>query len=250
MSNIKSESVSLKEVPDSKWNALAEKKIYFGHHSVGFNMVDGFMDILPENPQLKLNLIETMDPLSFSRPVFAHSRIGVNTNAISKIDDFERFMEEVNGKVDYAFFKFCFIDITDNTDINRIFSHYKKKITNIKSKFSNTTIIHFTIPITCIPEGPIALVKKLLGRQQNHFNDNARRMELSEMILKEYSGKEPVFDIAAKESTAPDGKKVLHAKGGRRLPALLPEYTYDCGHLNMAGRKRVASQLLIMLANL
>lgn len=249
MSTIKSEFVSLREVPDAKWKALAEKKIYFGHHSVGFNMIDGFTDILPENPQIKLNLIETMDPLSFSRPVFAHSRVGVNTNAISKIDDFERFMEEVSGSVDYAFFKFCFIDITDGTDIRNVFEHYKVKLKGLISKYPKTVFIHFTVPLTCIQTGMMVLAKKILRRNQNFIN-NAPRIKFNEMILNEYSGKGLVFDIASLESTTPNGKKVLFAQDGKNMPALLQDYTYDGGHLNIVGRKYLASQLLIYLANL
>jgi hypothetical protein len=32
---------SLKDIPDAAWEKLSKKKIYFGHQSVGFNIIDG-----------------------------------------------------------------------------------------------------------------------------------------------------------------------------------------------------------------
>lgn len=32
---------SIKDVPDSTWKKLSEKKIYFGHQSIGYNIING-----------------------------------------------------------------------------------------------------------------------------------------------------------------------------------------------------------------
>ena len=37
---------------------LMDKKIYFGHQSVGFNILDGVSEILKNNPSIKLNIIK------------------------------------------------------------------------------------------------------------------------------------------------------------------------------------------------
>ena len=34
-------SPSIKDIPDSAWKKLSKKRIYFGHQSVGFNIIDG-----------------------------------------------------------------------------------------------------------------------------------------------------------------------------------------------------------------
>ena len=47
----------VKSVPESTWKKLSEKKIYFGHQSVGFNIIKGLEDILKENPQIKFTLL-------------------------------------------------------------------------------------------------------------------------------------------------------------------------------------------------
>ena len=36
---------NIKDVPASKWENLSQKKIYFGHQSVGFNIIDGIKDL-------------------------------------------------------------------------------------------------------------------------------------------------------------------------------------------------------------
>lgn len=36
---------SLKDIPESTWEELSAKKVYFGHQSVGFNIIDGLKDI-------------------------------------------------------------------------------------------------------------------------------------------------------------------------------------------------------------
>jgi len=56
---------SIKDVPTSKWENLSQKKIYFGHKSVGFNIIDGIKDVMKENPQIKLNIVETANESDF-----------------------------------------------------------------------------------------------------------------------------------------------------------------------------------------
>ena len=56
---------ALKDVPESTWKTLSKKKIFFGHQSVGFDIIDGIKDIMKENPQIKLNIVETSNPSDF-----------------------------------------------------------------------------------------------------------------------------------------------------------------------------------------
>ena len=79
--------------------------------------------------------------------------------------------------------------------------------------------------------------------------DNIKRNELNNMILQEYKGKEPVFDIALAEATLPNGKYVYFSRNGKSYYYLAEEYTKDGGHLNEAGRLHVAEQFLLTLAD-
>jgi hypothetical protein len=51
-------------------------------------------------------------------------------------------------------------------------------------------------------------------------------------------------------TTFPDGRRSTFTKAGETYYSMAPEYTYDDGHLNETGRKRIAEQLLVLLANL
>lgn len=53
-----------------------------------------------------------------------------------------------------------------------------------------------------------ALVKRLLGRAPYGTVENVRREEYSRLLRQAYAGREPVFDLARVESTAPDGRAV------------------------------------------
>ena len=118
---------SIKDLPNSAWEKLSQKKIFFGHQSVGFNIIDGLKDIMKENPQIKLNIVETSNPADFNHPLFAHARVGKNTYPKSKIDAFADFMEEgIGNKADIAFLKFCYVDVMAGTDSQKVFDDYKK----------------------------------------------------------------------------------------------------------------------------
>jgi hypothetical protein len=59
-----------------------------------------------------------------------------------------------------------------------------------------------------------------------------------------------IIDIAKIESTYPDGTRCSFSIDGKTYYSMAPEYTSDGGHLYEIGRKKVAEQLLIFLANL
>ena len=69
------------------------------------------------------------------------------------------------------------------------------------------------------------------------------------MLRSTYEGKEPIFDIARLESTDPKGCTVFRTVGSEQVPLVDVGYTADGGHLNKLARKRIAEQLLIVLAN-
>jgi hypothetical protein len=54
----------------------------------------------------------------------------------------------------------------------------------------------------------------------------------------------PILDIAAIESTKPDGSRQSFELDGVTYFSMVPEYTTDGGHLNEIGRKIVAEQFV------
>ncbi|HDD05193.1 MAG TPA: hypothetical protein ENF51_01760 [Candidatus Aenigmarchaeota archaeon] len=241
----------IEDVPKSRWEALAKKQILFGHQSVGFNILDGIRDVMREHPFIKLNIVETEDPKDFNAPVFAHFRVGRNTDPRSKCDSFAEVMEKVGEKVDIAFFKFCYVDVGAKTDIDEVFSYYTKTMDSLKKKYPKVTFVHFTVPLTVSRTTIKTRIKLLIGWKEIwEYDDNIRRNQFNELLRNEYGGKEPLFDLASIESTFPDGRRSFFKKGGKVYYSLVPDYTLDGGHLNELGRKIVAEQLLIFLANL
>lgn len=70
---------------------IASKKIYFGHMSVGYNIIDAFESIVPAGSGL--TLMETCDSKNFNKPVFAHSKNGENKKPETKISAFVEKMD-------------------------------------------------------------------------------------------------------------------------------------------------------------
>lgn len=226
---------------------LASKKIYFGHQSVGFNIIDGVKEIMLKNPNIKLNIKETRDPRDFDLPVFAHSNIGRNKEPISKIDDFKKVIESgVGNKVDIAFFKFCFVDVDEKTNAKELFKYYTESVSALASEYPKVNFVHSTVPLTTIQTGIKAKIKKLFGKSLWGEEDNIKRAIFNCMIIEKYGNM--VFDLAEAESTYPNGTKAQLYKNKSKFEYLISEYSHDGGHLNNVGKQRIAEELVKFLA--
>lgn len=250
--------VTLKDinsVSDEAWQNLSQKNFYFGHQSVGFNIIDGIRDIEKENKKVSLTIKVLGESGPMGKGIFLHSEVGRNEDPESKLADFSAKLENgIANNTDYAFVKFCYVDFTKDSDVRPVFEQYKKTYEKLSSEFPNTKFIVVTTPLTARQTGLKVtaknIIKKIIGRPVRTYRDNIKRMEFNNMLLQEYSGKAPVFNLAAVESTYPDGKALVYKDEENQFPALIPEYTDDGGHLNEKGRKFVAEQFLIFLANL
>ena len=242
---------SLKDVPASSWKALSEKKIYFGHQSVGNNIISGIKDLMTEYPQINLKIVETSDQADFKVGIFAHSKVGKNIDPKSKISGFESYMKNgLGGNADIAFFKFCYIDINPKTHVEQLFIEYKRAMSQLKLNYPKTEFIHVTIPLKIVQTGPRAWIKKIIGSPIGGYEDNIKRNQFNNLLRAEYREKEPVFDLALVESTYSKGSREKFQHRGNTYYALIPEYSHDGRHLNEVGRKKVAEQLLILLSKL
>lgn len=227
---------------------LATKRIYFGHQSVGSNIIDGVTEFMKSDSDLKLNIKETQDPQDFEASIFAHSYIGKNGEPISKIDDFKKVVESgVGDKVDIAFFKFCFVDVAENTKVEDLFKYYTNTISNLESEYPRVKFVHCTVPLTTIQTGIKAKLKKLIGKSLWGEEDNVRRGIFNRMLKEKYGNM--VFDLAEAESTYQNGTKAEFSKNDVKYQYLIPEYSNDGGHLNKVGKQKVAEALINFLAS-
>ena len=243
---------SLDDIPKGYWAKLAEKKIFFGHKSVGYNIIDGIKDIIKEHDYISLNIVETTDPADFNQSIFAHAQVGNNTDPISKISEFKNFIEVTMGnKIDIALFKFCYVDVNHDSDIHNIFDKYTGVMNELADQYPHTEFMHLTVPICAVSGGTKKtakfFVKSLIGRP-GVLDDNMKREHYNALLNKTYADRGNVFDLALIESVNPDGFRCSMKKNGDKVFVMAPEYTSDGGHLNIVGRKIIAEQFLISLA--
>jgi len=227
---------------------VAGRRIYFGHQSVGWNILDGLKK-LAAREGMALNVVEAAGPLAVAPGTFAHGNVEENGNPARKLESFGRAMTSGQpSPVDIAFVKFCYVDFGTDTDSAQLFSRYTATLADLKARNPGTTFVHVTTPLTTVQGGPKALLKRTVGRAPGGVRENARREEYNALLRQAYAGREPVFDLAGLESTREDGSKVSVEWSGKHIPVLATEYTDDGGHLNEAGRLRAARELLAVLA--
>jgi len=242
-------AAAARDLPQPALEKLAQRRIYFGHQSVGYNLVDGLQALAQEKP-LGLKIVEGRSPEALGSPAFAHAKNGENHDPISKIRDFANTLEAggLGQRTDIAFFKFCYVDFVPGTDVDKVFAEYKGTLARLRQAYPKIKFVHFTSPLTVVQSGPKALVKRLLGKRLGGAEANVVRERFNALMRQEYAGREPLFDLAAVESTRPDGQPVTFADGGARYPALASEYASDGKHLNAAGARWAAAHLLKTLA--
>jgi hypothetical protein len=227
---------------------VARRRIYFGHQSVGWNILDG-LGKLASREGVPLRLVEVKGPLVVPPGTFAHGHVEENGDPVRKIGSFAGAMASApEGGIDVALMKFCYVDFVADTDVVQLFARYQASIADLRSKHPTTTFVHVTAPLTTVQDGPKALVKRLLGRDPGGVRENVRREEYNALLRKAYLGREPIFDLAAVESTRADGTRVTVDWKGSAVPVLASEYTTDGGHLNEVGRLRAARELVTALA--
>lgn len=230
--------------------SIAEKTIFFGHQSVGWNIIQGIEEMNKEQPgaPLKIRQAESID--GTLGPAIIHTDIGKNYDPMSKLRAFEQFVRTgVGNKADIAFFKFCYVDFDKNTDVDHLFAAYKQTMTDLSATYPQTTFVYVTAPLTAPDQGVKALLKNLLGRNDAALA-NLKRNQFNELVRREYAGKAALFDLAMIEATYSDGRVCSISVDTQTVPCLVDAYTDDGGHLNASGRQVVAARLLKFLANL
>lgn len=237
------------DVPDSAWAALAATRIYFGHQSVGGNVMDGVREIADARPELGLRVLDAAP--ADSGGAIVHGLVGRNGDPALKTDDFARNVAAgAAGPVRVAFHKYCYADIIDTTDVEPVLRHYRETMARLEAEHPDVAFVHVTAPLVRVQAGPRAALKKLLGQAPGRYASNFKREEFNEALRREYGASGRLFDLAAIESTRPDGTRETIALGGRTAYAMFPGYTDDGSHLNAEGRRRAAEALLALLAGL
>ena len=234
---------------DQQKSALSRKKIFFGHQSVGDNIMQGMKDLMAQEPELKLAFVHSAQPETISGPAFVEAEVGENTDPESKNKAFAAAIEPGIGQHGgIAMYKYCYVDITAQSDVDGLFKRYRENIETLQIRHPKIIFVHITVPLTTVEPAAKAWAKALMGRDSAR-DGNAKRNEFNSLLRHHYPPKQ-IFDLAQAESTRLDGSRSFFERNGEKVYTLAPEYSSDGGHLNEVGRRRAAQQLLITLANL
>lgn len=244
-----SEQVQLDAITDAEWDALASRRIFFGHQSVGRDMVDGMRRVLDANPHIGLRIVTAEHPSLVAGPAFMEARIGRNREPQSKTQAFEAVLDSGFGDESdaIAMYKYCYVDILPGTDPDVLFDSYARSVESVRERYPGLTLVHVTMPLHEASDGVREQLKTAIGRPTQTRLNHARN-RFNELLRARYEGRDPVFDLAAVESTRPDGSMAYTRYRGSNVRMLAPEYTYDGGHLNEDAQDHVAGLFLTFLA--
>lgn len=225
----------------AQWRAVMQKRVYFGHQSVGENILSGVKSLSGE-AGVSLPVLETADPVSENGIV--HFRIGKNGDPLSKMNDFARVMENIAEQgADVALMKLCYIDFNSNTDAKAVAKEYCALLDRMSRRHPQTKFVAVTVPLTVVQTGPKAWIKRLLGKPPAGVPENQRRQEFNNVLRTVYGSKGEIFDLARLESGSDSARKGT-------LEALNPDLSSDGGHLNLRGQRLLAGSLLKAIAGI
>ena len=229
---------------------VASKRIFFGHQSVGANILDGVRELASEAPDAGLVVVNSLTPETIAAPALIEASLGENGNPASKVNAFAAIVDRGPGEAGgIALVKFCYLDMRPESDPVRLFDDYRARMESLGKQYPALTLVHVTMPLTTAESGPRHLVKQLLGRT-TAADLNAKREAYNARLRATYAGKAPVFDLARLESIGRNGRPATVRHRDATVPTLAPEWTDDGGHLNAAGRRMVAREFIALLAGL
>jgi hypothetical protein len=237
----------------SPWEDLemvAAKTYFFGHQSVGANILQGVEELDAPSAEQALPIVEFADSAAITAPALVHTTVGENYDPLSKIQAFDDLVRnQVGEHVDVAFFKFCYVDFDGTTDVDGLFETYQQTMDALVRDFPQTTFVYVTVPLMAKDQGIKAFVKSVIGRV-DPANANLQRHRFNQLLREEYADTGRLFDLAQAEATYAGDQMCTMRVQGQAVPCLYPQYTDDGGHLNELGRRVIAEQFVAFLADL
>lgn len=239
------------EIPrasDADLEAVAAHTVYFGHKSVGYNILDAVPGVYDDHGIEAPDVVETRDVPA--TPAMAHTAVGENGFPIEKIEEFDQLMRSgVAEASDVAILKLCYVDFRVGTvDVEEVFATYRDTLAALERDYPDTAFVAATAPLTT-ERGPLGKVRAALGRGDTLGPEhNVVRQQFNELLRAEYDEPGELFDIAAIQSTDEDGERVSYERDGAVYYSMASSYASDPGHLNPDGAAVAASAFLAVMA--
>ena len=221
---------------------VARLKVFFGHQSVGDNLLEGVRAVAPSLHVVRGEAVP-------GAPAIVETLIGSNEDPASKLAHFERIMEVLGGQVDIAMFKFCYIDFSSATNVEELTRAYARTLATLEARHGATRFVHVTVPLTTVQRGVKAWLGRLVGRAPWGELENERRARFNAWMRSTYPP-ETVFDLAKLETQDASGSESSFERDGAPIPMLAAANTTDGGHLNQEAAKRLATAYIGFLAKL
>lgn len=233
---------------------VSGKRIWLAHQSVGNYIMHAFQDdnrrgltyIFNQNPSGGVSNVRAPSSIAdIPAGTWADTWNGTNQYPWGKLDAFNTAVRTTfAGQLDYALFKFCWVDIFDSSEgnsptteagVDSLWSSYQSTMDALETSYPGR-VVYFTVPLTPrISSG---------GDGGNYL-----RERMSAYIRTKYGPTGRVFDIADYESRNESGTLLLNPDDGYR-------YLYaswdqgDGGHPSDAGVEMLAAKLLSFMSYL
>jgi hypothetical protein len=223
-------------------------RVFFSHHSVGQNLIDGVQRWSAEQTGGGVQLLPLEQAVSQPGPLWLHASGGRNGEPESKVDFFVQAIDrQADQPPRLAFMKFCYVDFNPQTDVEQLFGYYQKAIDGLKSRHPGIVFGHVTVPLTRYPTDLKWRLYRMIGRPVWEDAANIKRQAFNERLLQTFS-KDPIFDLARGESTHADGSREAYERDGKTYYALDGRYAADEGHLNELGQRELGAELIRFVA--
>jgi hypothetical protein len=227
---------------------VSRTRVFFGHQSVGMNVLDGVPGVYAAQGMAAPPIEQESTRPGTDAGFVSHAFIGENEKPLLKISDFDAKMRSgIGERVDVAMMKLCYVDLMSDTDVGALLTRYRKTIAALEADFPKVTFVHVTAPLMTEQGSLSKLKSRLTGSSQGGPAENAARERLNALIRREYASGH-LFDLAAVESTAPDGNRAAGTYQEQSYYRLYEGYAADSGHLNGEGARVAATAWLQAIA--
>ncbi len=227
---------------------IRKARVLFTHHSVGVNILAGIEQIDAGTGETRVRMAPLED-VPAGGPALVHGGGGRNTEPKTKIDHFATLLrEESRFTPDLALMKLCYVDFNPRTDVDDLFSYYRRTLEELEREHPEIQFAHVTVPLHGRQTDLKSSLRRLLRLEVWEDAANVKRSEFNRRLIETFTS-DPVFDLARAESTDPDGAAITFEHAGRSTPSLYPGYTDDGGHLNASGQRAAGSAAIRFLAD-
>lgn len=218
-------------VAKSDLDASTRARWFFGHQSVGANVLKGVTSLYKANGLGKPIQIDVKGSASLPSTggFIAHAHVGRNGHPLEKLAEFDAILRSgVASEIDAAVLKFCYSDVrAGRVDVLALFGEYRRVLADLERDFPDVTFLHATVPL-----------------KADTAADNVARTQMNALLREEFGATRRLWDIAAIESTTLEGQPVGGVHEGQPYQALHSGFTRDGGHLYVIGTEVAAGPLL------